>query len=178
LEPAGQAAVEFPDPEGAWYPDGSPGGFQAVVEKGRFRSFAERALNDDDAAEVVGMQVTIFQDGRAGRTRYTAQFAGVQAESHYGIYLLPTTEEQPPPAPGPPLAERGPIAVEKPPTLVDAPGPVSPTYTYETLTERVAIGVGVFVSNPRDALLLALLWGFLSMPAYLLWRRRTAGVDA
>ena len=175
---AGQAAVEFPEPDRAWFPDGSPGGFQAVVEKGRFRAFAERALNDDDAAEVVGMQVSVFQDGRAGRTRYIAQLAGVQAESHYGIFLLPTTEEQPPT----PRTTRPPAAAPRPPSapgpVIDDPAGVPARYTYETLTERVAVGVGVFVSSPREATMLALLWGFLLLPAYLLWRRRVAGSAA
>ncbi|MGH2829892.1 MAG: hypothetical protein ACRDJM_05365, partial [Actinomycetota bacterium] len=113
---AGVALMELPEPDPLWYPHGSKGGYQSIVRKERFRSYAEHALNDDDTDEIPAIQVIVFSDGRAGRTRQIVQLAGVQAESHYGIYLLPdaggtapepepttitTIRPSPAPAPGP-----------------------------------------------------------------------------
>jgi hypothetical protein len=172
----GQAAVEFPRPDPAYYPNGSPGGYQAIIQKEHFREFAERALNDDDTLEVPGMQIVVYSDGRAGRSRYVVQLAGVQAEAHYGIYLLPDTTG---PAPQPSIAASlKPVAAPKPaPTIAPAPpaAPPAPRSIVERFTRRVAAGFGVALARPADASLLAVLFAFFALPGYLLWRRRLSG---
>ncbi|HVL89904.1 MAG TPA: hypothetical protein VM841_06680 [Actinomycetota bacterium] len=172
----GQVKVEFPSPDTAWF-GGSKRGYQAVVQKETFRGYAEKTLNDDDAPEVTGMQVTFFADGRAGRSRQVVQLAGVQAESHYGIYLLGQDAPEPEPEPEP--------SVEPVPTVeptVDAPVPPPPapvvkgtkTVT-ETFVRRIAAGSALALAKPKDALLLGALWLFLGLPAYLILRRRHVG---
>lgn len=174
---AGQAAVEFPDPDPAYYPKGSPGGYQAIVQKGTFRSFAERALNDDDAAEVAGMQVVVYSDGRAGRTRQVIQIAGVQVEAHYGIYLLPTSKL---PQTGGGEDSAAPTAVlsggfEQPAGVFAPETAPSARTVIERVVRRIAEGFALFLSDPREGGLLAVLWSFLALPAYLLYRRRLIG---
>lgn len=172
----GQIKVEFPQPDPAWF-GGSQGGYQAVVQKETFRGYAEKTLNDDDTPEVTGMQLTFFADARAGRSRQVVQLAGVQAESHYGIYLLGSDAPDPEPEPEPTVAPVPTIA----PTVAPVPaGPppaaVKGTKTVtETFVERIAAGSALALAKPKDALLLATLWLFLGLPAYLIWRRRHVG---
>ena len=107
-------------------------------------------------------------------------FAGVQAESRYGIFLLPETSDgttvggtrfdNPPPAGGP--------AGEPPPAgggtpAAPSPGGQSggPVVTYPI--EAIAGGVKLLVTNPREAGLLFLLWGLFAAPIYLALRRRS-----
>lgn len=174
---AGQAAIEFPEPDPAYYPDGSKGGYQAVVEKFRFRAYAERALNDDESPEVAGMQIVVFADARAGRSRQIVQLAAVQAEAHYGIFRLagegstvkrpgevivvPSVGPLPTIAPGAPSVDRG----ARPRVI----------HGVERIVERIATGVGVALTSPRHAALLAALWSFFALPAYLMRRRRAFG---
>jgi hypothetical protein len=168
----GQAAVEFPRPDPAYFPNGSPGGYQAIIQKEHFREFAERALNDDDTLEVPGMQLIVYSDGRAGRSRYVVQFAGVQAEAHYGIYLLPNEATPPPPPTVGPVAP--PPAPAPQATIAPPPPPPAPTKRsiVDHLARRIADGIGVAVARPADAALTASLLGFFALPGYLLWRRR------
>ena len=173
----GQVKVEFPQPDPVWF-GGSRGGYQAVVQKETFRGYAEKTLNDDDSPEVTGMQLTFFADARAGRSRQVVQLAGVQTESHYGIYLLGSDAPEPTPEPEPTLAPVPTIA----PTIdvPEAPKPPQPVVAgTKTVTEsfvrRIAAGSHVALANPKDALLLGTLWLFLGLPAYLIWRRRHVG---
>lgn len=170
---AGQANLDLPNPDPAFYPDGSPGGYQAVVEREKSRSFAESALNDDDGAEVVGLQVVLYGDARAGRTRQIIQLAGVQAESHYGIYAIPK-EESEPPAPPPLISspvfqtevQRSVVLGE---VIVRPPSP--PITRLESILRKVAEGIGIFISRPADAALSMMLWLFLLSPLVILHRR-------
>lgn len=168
----GQMRISFPDPDATYFPKGSKGGFQAVIEKERFSSLSSRALNDDDTTEVPGVEIVVFFDGRAGRTREVIQLAAVQAESHYGIFLLPGAA---PPAPLPieaPLPAPRPAVAPPPPP--PAPAPAPQVSTVERVNRRIGLGLGVFLSDAREAVLLAGLWAFLALPGYLVWRRRLA----
>lgn len=173
---AGKAVVAFPEPDGA-FSAGSPGGYQAIIEKEKFQGYSESSLNDDDSPEVAGMEVIFYADASAGRSRQIVQIAGVQAESRYGIYLLPTAsssrrdevrsdvverviERVPAPA-GPPTA---------PPSL-----PVTPKEIIDRFVTRVAQGWRVFVAKPQDALLMGTILSFLLLPLYLVSRRKELG---
>lgn len=176
---AGLASIEFPQPDPLYYPRGSKGGYQAVVEKERFRSYSERSLNDDETAEIPGLQLVVFNDGRAGRTRHLIQIAGVQAESHYGIYLLPEEgSESPPPEPPRPIITR-PEPPEPAPSA-GAPVPVPPRVrsVIDRVVKRVPAGAFIAMTKPARALALAALWSFLALPVYLTWRRRLVGVGS
>lgn len=176
----GQVSVEFPQPDPVWF-SGSKGGYQAVVQKETFRGYAERTLNDDDSPEVLAMQLTFFTDARAGRSRQIVQVAGVQAESHYGIYRTtapdstddgcPCDVDVPTPTP---------VAT---PTIITRPGPppappeVRGTKTItEQFVRRFAAGTAIALAKPKDAALLGLLWMLLMAPVYLIWRRRHIGM--
>jgi hypothetical protein len=103
----------------------------------------------------------------------------VQAEAHYGIYLLPSAgdDSQPPPAvtrrievPGIPLP-----TVQTAPTAPSARRPRTTT-VLERVLRRVPAGAALAMSEPIDALRLAALWSFLLLPAYLIARRRFLGL--
>ncbi|MCA1834554.1 MAG: hypothetical protein LC750_17805, partial [Actinobacteria bacterium] len=168
----GTATATLGHPDGAFYPKGSPGGYQSVVRRNTAEAMAARSLNDDDATEVPGLELVVFADGRAGRTRQVLQFAAVAAEAHYGIYLLPGESTQPPPAfIAPPVPVIGPV--------VPPPAPSKPVHVRgktETFTERVVkrvkAGFGIFAAAPHQAGLLIALWAFLLLPGYLVVRRR------
>lgn len=172
----GQATIELPAPDGRYYPVGSPGGYQAVIEKQRFRSYSERALNDDDGPEVVGLQLVTYADARAGRSRQVVQIAGVQAESHYGIYVLPQDEGAPQRpiagivAPPPVVPTTAPPVVAEP--VADRRSTPSPGSSIERVLRRVATGVGILIGSPYLIARLAVLWAFLALPVYLVVRRR------
>jgi hypothetical protein len=164
----GTASVTIPGVDKAFYPNGSPGGYQAVIEKDRYQSYADRSLNDDDELEVPGLQIVLYNDAHAGRTRHVVQIAGVEAESHYGIYLLPTGETQPPP----PIVT--PPAVTLPPVVpakVTPPSPVTRSFVERVVT-KLKQGIGFFATGARRAGLLGALWLFLLLPVYLGVRRR------
>lgn len=173
---AGIATVTFPTPDAAWFPNGSPGGYQAIVEKERFRQLAARSLNDDDTTEVPALEIAVYSDGRAGRTRAIVQLAAVQAEAHYGIYVLPTLFDGRlvcfcRPEPGPDL----PRAVV-PPSL---PGPpvtaVAPTPVFEKVVTAVREGWKIGVTHLDEGALLGAMWLFFAAPALLALRRRALG---
>ncbi|MEO7804309.1 MAG: hypothetical protein ABIS18_08020 [Actinomycetota bacterium] len=178
----GVATISFPEPDGAYYPLGSPKGFQSVVEKDRFNFYSDRALNDDDSKEVAGAVLSFPFDARAGRSRLTVQLAAVQAEAHYGIYVIPQTLAGVPSLGTgaatfveSPTFERGAVSVMEfvPPEVTPA-GPVQ--VVIDKIVEKIAQGARLFVSNPGDAVLFAAFWGLLILPAYLMQRRRLIGV--
>jgi hypothetical protein len=167
----GTAVVRMPDPDAAFHPNGSPGGYQSVVRRDIFESLAASALNSDDAPEVPGLEVIAYADGRAGRSRQIFQFAAVEAESRYGIYLLPSETEQ---APTRARTIRKTIVPPAPPPARVEPG-VPPTVTRDVVSEvirRVRDGWRLALSSPRDALLLGALWVFLATPVSVIARRR------
>ena len=78
-----------PSPDPAYFPNGTPGGYQAVVAKDRGLRVSEAAVNDDPTDTVAGLEIVYVNDNLQGRSRQIVQFAAVHAESHYGITLLP-----------------------------------------------------------------------------------------
>lgn len=171
---AGFGAVELPAPDGASYPGGSPGGYQAVVERERVGALAARALNDDDTTEVAALQVVMYADGRAGRTRGVLQLAAVQAEAHYGIFLIPTDlgALAPPPEnllPAVDGAQRQPAPLHS----ATAPEPVKPRSVFQSIVEHIRDGWRVGFSHATDGILLGTLWSFLALPLFLALRRRS-----
>ncbi|MHB8511152.1 MAG: hypothetical protein ACYDCC_03130 [Actinomycetota bacterium] len=175
----GQASVSFPAPDPT-YVNGSHGGYQAVVERDIYQSYADRALNDDNSIEVPGMEIVYYSDARAGRTREVVQLAGVEADSHYGIYLLPSSQNH--------ILDTiiAPRTIELPPTTTIVTKPSfsvvgkrrtthHPTSILQRIIEEVAGGLGVHLESPLQALMSAALWIMLLLPFHLLWRRRLIG---
>ncbi|MEX2556990.1 MAG: hypothetical protein WEB06_15365 [Actinomycetota bacterium] len=166
--------VEFPNYDAA-RAKGSPGGYEALVVRDPFEQVNDQFVNvqgDDAGLEVPGMQLTVFADGRVS-SRVVLYLAAVSAESHYGIYRLPS--ELPlgstPPVVGIP-GVRVPSVVTAPPSGGIVPGPLG------ELIRRTVRSVTFFLASPGQAARAFLFWGFLASPLLLLRRRRTAGARA
>jgi hypothetical protein len=161
----------------------TPRGYAAVVSKEPGLRASDRAINDDDAVTVDGLDVIFYndstptnRDGSAGRSRVILSLAGVHAESRYGIFRLPS----------PVLGGSGgilapvvagdtlsaPVALRSlvAPPVVDVARPAA---ARELTVERAIRGGWRFVAqNPREFGMLALLWTILAAPVYLALRRR------
>lgn len=103
----GEVRVPDPDPTLA---EGTPGGYQAAVQREFFESLTMRLMNGDTFQEVPGLEVVFYHDHPEGPRRPIYQFAGVLANSQYGIYCLlgqapdgscnePSAPSAPPPPP-------------------------------------------------------------------------------
>lgn len=157
----------------------SPRGYQALVLKDTALRDSDRATNDDDSFAVSGMQIAFFNDGRQGRNRLVLQLAGVQAESRYGIFLLP--EES-----GEPIGED----IFEDLDLEDVGDLDALGSGEDSLGERIKDAVGkvvaypfhavrdayeLIVHNPKEFGVLLALWSLLASPAYFVIRRWAGG---
>src|SRR5205085_878140 len=84
----GRMRLDFPQPDAA-LAKGSPGGYEALVQRRADQQVQEVQLNEQpaDRVEVPGMVVTAYQDNYVP-SRTIAYLGGVEAEAYYGIYLL------------------------------------------------------------------------------------------
>lgn len=166
----GRAILRKPDPELA---RGSPGGFLASVRKDRFEELSDRALNNDVTTQVTGLELLLINDNiEFGRARQIFQFAGVDASTSYGIFLLPTFL---PPIVPPLLPPPPPPVIQPPPPPPPPPAPPAPTFEERTVLRRIKEGLAVAVRSPEDAILATLLWAAMGLPLYLATRRRRLG---
>lgn len=172
----GIARISMPAPDPASHPEGSPGGYQAVVKRDTFDHYSARSMNDDAALEVPGIEIVIFSDGRAGRSRHVVQLAGVLAASRYGIFLLPQDTEPPPVVTVPPLPPPPPPPPPPPAAPVPAPPPLDaggePREIVISERHEVREGWRIALFDPREGALLGALWLFFLTPAALVARRR------
>lgn len=168
----GRVFLRNPDPG---LERGSPGGYLASVQKDRFEELSDRALNNDSSTQVAGLELLLINDNiEFGRARQLFQFAGVDAQTTYGIFLLPTFGPLPP---DPPAA---PPVVHVPPTIrtVDLPPPPpppAPEPVLQKIVKRIRTGLAVGFRNPREAALAAATWLAIGMPVLLARRRRSLG---
>lgn len=170
----GRARLPEPDPE---LLTGSPGGYRASVQKDRFEELSARALNNDFSTQVAGLEIVLLNDSPTlGRARQIFQFAGVDASTTYGIFLL-TSDVALPPIPFDDL-----ISSFEPETSVlgeriEAPpppaGPAGPLF--ETIVRKVKAGMVLAARSPREAALMTVVWATLGLPAYMALRRRRLG---
>jgi hypothetical protein len=173
---AGHVLISFPTPD---HPlaEGSPGGYQALVQRDAYSAVNERTLNDQpvNRLEVPGVEATIFEDGTQP-ARTVVYLAGVEAEAHYGIYRLgqPGTGSDVPanaPAgkgPGAPGAPGGPTTVTSPTgDVAGAPTLAPPT----NLTGLLHHGWQLLVAGVGDVMRLLGVWLVLLAPVYLSARR-------
>jgi len=124
------------------------------------------ALNDTSRA-MPALQIEIYNDYQ-DRSRFLVQLAGIQADSIYGISLLPSDNfVQPPPLPLPK------IAVPPPPVQVATnlpappPPPARPGLIHQLVTSALLL-----VRSPKDALLIALTAMLFVGAATITARRR------
>lgn len=171
----GRARLPEPDAE---LLKGSPGGYQASVKKDRFEELSARVLNNDFSTQVAGLEIVLLNDSpKLGRARQIFQFAGVDASTTYGIFLL-TSDVALPPIP---IDEFVPTLLE-PETQVlgeriEAPpltrGPAGPLL--RTIVRKVKAGMVLAARSPREAALMTVVWATLGLPLYMALRRRRLG---
>lgn len=81
-----QVRLRQPDPELA---AGSPGGFQAAIQRNRLELFTDSKISRDLSTAVPGLELLFYRDDPVrGAGRQIFQFAGVQASTSYGIFCL------------------------------------------------------------------------------------------
>jgi hypothetical protein len=165
---------------------GSPGGYQAVVERERFRHLEDTVLNYDESVEVPGLAVLVLNDSPTQPSRLDLQFASVEAEARYGIHRLSQDCTGPcvtPPS-APPTAQptpAGPVLRPSPaPRMKHVAGPDSDDRdpidgivgTIGHLIKRFFDGVRWLLRSPTQAVLVGLVLTLLCQPFFLSRRRR------
>lgn len=167
---AGRAEFRTLTPDSA-LKAGSPGGYQSGIIKSEKQAASDNALVGDKSREVPALEVIIYNDNpQIGRARQVLQFAGVRADSHYGIQVfddeIPCGPECEPP-------------VEQPePQIVDRVVTVEGPGTTRTITKpgriRYAIpgGYRLLLANPRAAGGMLTVWLLLAAPFVIAGRRK------
>lgn len=151
----------------------SPKGYQSIVIKDPGARDSDRAVNDDDTYSVPGLQLVVFNDGYQGRSRLILKLAGVQAESRYGIFLLP--EEVPFTDDG---SDSSLIDIGALDDLSNVGEPTIIERIRKVVEKGAAYPVAVvadayklLVSNPKQFGVLFVMWSLLGSPVYLALRR-------
>lgn len=174
-----QMRARIPDPHVL----ASERGYQGIVAKQPGLIASDKAVNDDDTITVNGLDLILYNDsspanrgGSAGRSRVVISLAGVEAESRYGIYLLPEAGEFPT-VDGP--AGIDPPAGPSPDTGVlgekfEQPNPEPPPRPVAGGPGELIVRSFAFVRNrPGEFGMLFVLWSLLASPVYLGLRRRS-----
>lgn len=158
----------------------SPRGYQGIVQKNPGQRQSDRAVNDDDSITVNGLDLVYYndstitnRDGSAGRSRVVVSLAGVEAESRYGIYVLPQPVDDGNDDGGDGgddgpdtevLGERD----EQPPVVVPpASGPAA-----SGPGEMIVRSFAFIRTRPAEFAMLFVLFSLLAAPVYLGIRRR------
>jgi hypothetical protein len=194
----GEMNVRSPD---ASFAKGTPGGYQAAVQRDRTERLTDTVMNRDDSKAVPALELIMFRDDPIqGAGRQVFQFAAVEAASQYGIYCLFGAQPS------------GKACNSAPLSVVDADGePVDGTAAFSagvlgdqsglstaSLDAASAIGGGgvggggpitrllrrlarlpedilrLITSGPSELLLTAGIWLLLWLPCCLSERRRAA----
>lgn len=179
----GRAEVRLPMPDPVLL-TGTPGGFQAAVQKDRFQSIADNALNNDASREIPGLEIVSINDSPELRARQVIQLAGVAAGSSYGIFLLERFDFSGVPAlpdatalPAGAEVESDPVSgttvseIETgPPPRLDDP---SLGESVSQAVGAVARGASYLIRNPVEGMLATVVWLTLALPVYAFVRRRS-----
>jgi hypothetical protein len=190
---AGNAELRLRNPDAA-YQQGTPGGYQAAIQRDRREQFVDRIMTRDDSKALPALELIIYRDdGAYGAAREVAQFAATEAASQYGIYCLygETSSTSCGTEPGlfglGPTPSAGPLSfgggLLNPPAEVDRSTPSSPgPKPRPSLIERVRNRIANFpadvmrliLSGPKELLLTAGVWMMVWLPCLLGERRRAA----
>lgn len=83
---AGHVKIEFPEPDETFYPNGSPGGYQAIVRRDLADQLEAMFVENQppDRIEVPGM-VAAFIGDSVKTSRLVLELAGTEVEARYGI---------------------------------------------------------------------------------------------
>ena len=172
---AGHVLISFPAPDHG-LAKGSPGGYQAVVQRDTYSAVDERTLNDQpgNRIEVPGLEATIFEDGTQP-SRTVVYLAGVEAEAHYGIYRLGQPGSVAPGQPNSPNVGKAPGALTPGgPTVTSPTGDLAGTPTVAAPTDIGGMlhhGWKLLLAGAGDVFRLLGVWVVLLAPVYLSARR-------
>lgn len=162
---------------------GSPGGYQAGILKSEKQQASDNSLTGDKSVEIPALEMVVYNDNAAiGRARQVYQFAGVRADSHYGIQVAGEG--------GPSLPSIGDVLDGVTGDVVDAAtglpnGGEALSVRVPSANENVvrrtirqsAAGANyslrIIFSNPREALVMATVWVLMFGP-FIASRRRRA----
>ena len=190
----GNAEIVLRDPDEA-YKAGTPGGYQAAVQRDRNQQFVDRIMTRDFSKTVPALELVVYRDdGAYGAAREVVQFAGVEATSQYGIYCLfgSASPKRCNAAFGdgdsPPYLESGPLALSD--AILGSPGKPPLAATVLTPEKKQDRGIvhqlfrrlaqlpediaRLILSGPRELLLTAGVWSLMWLPCLLGDRRRAA----
>ena len=191
----GRARMRFRIPDASLLA-GSPGGYQAAVQRDRYQALEDSAISRDGSSSVPALEIMVFRtDSRdRGPGRQIFQFAGVQVSASYGTYCLHGEEAPrkcrrafPEDVSGigdddiDPLASSGPLAfaeaqqydaVEQP-SIDNRPSPS----VLKRLLRVPAEALRLLFASPRQFGLMASVWALLWLPWYLADRRRAVAAQ-
>lgn len=156
----------------------SPKGYQGLVVKDPGLQASDSAIYNDDSNTLNGLDLIVNNDGinpattgPNARSRLVIGFAGVHAESRYGIFPLALGGggiDEPPavvvPAPVP-------TSMTQPPVAALPPGPTAGRGP--TITRVLAETWRLIVNRPGQAAVLFVLMAVLASPVYLGLRSRS-----
>lgn len=181
----GTAYLRSPDSELA---AGSPGGYLASIQRKRTEGPFDRDINRDYSLAVPGLEI-IFTRGDSpskGSGRHIYQFAGVQAESAYGIYCkLGRSSDGNCNAPlvddfaGDAFDDSVDTEYDASTVLINsdeqswAGSPFGGLGdAVQRIIQKIAEGLRLLLSSPKEAALMAAVWLLFWAPSYLGERRR------
>jgi hypothetical protein len=194
----GRARMRTPDAE---YLAGSPGGYQAAVQRRRVEALEDNAVHRDTSKAVPGLEIEFYSDHPTfGAARRLLQLAAVEASNQYGIYCLhglnPAAKRCNGPAGtggadttmslglaalvggGTAHADAGTAAVTSALPSGASAASLKPRPLLQRVLRRLAdlpaSALRIITSNPRELLLLAGVWALVWMPCVLAERRRYA----
>jgi hypothetical protein len=180
---AGRAEVRLPMPD-ARLISGTPGGYQAAVQKDALQIRADQALNNDSSFQVPGLEIVSINDDPSLRARQVVQLAGVAAATSYGIFQTGggfgfaalDGQEQGPLPPGLDVVSTPESGTKVFESSTSGPPPVLGAGSSGGLPARlvrsVVHGAMLYIRNPREALLAATVWLALLAPLFAFARRR------
>lgn len=167
---------------------GTPKGASTAVQKSTARQASDQALVGDSTTEVVGLEMTSYNDNRIfGRARQIFQFAGVASAATYNITPLPSGAGFDDDAfTGGDIEDDFSVAGSDVDFLLPGVDVLPATSTTDTISSdepaaggpivralrALARGLRMFFTNPRHALLLFTAWALFSLPPVLSRRRR------
>jgi hypothetical protein len=169
---------------------GSAKGALTAVQKSLAKQASDQALVGDKTVEVPGLELIVYNDNKSfGRARQLYQFAGVATAATYNIAKLPfgagfddLSDDD---AGGglsdamfSPSGEAGSEFLPNDGLLTNGETASAVTEgaggggAFRRALRALARGIRMFLTDPRQALLLLTAWGLFSLPAVLSRRRR------
>ncbi|MDQ3757512.1 MAG: hypothetical protein M3394_06665, partial [Actinomycetota bacterium] len=181
---------------------GTPGGFQAAVQRSELDRFTDTVVNRDASRAVPALEIVWYRDDPSlGAGRQILQLAAVEVSSQYGIYCLSGSNAAGTACKGDTAditglgsdateTEMFAAALLSPESKVSESASMPDLTTANVPSDRPARSLlssgarrlgslpndllRLALSHPREAGLLAVLWALIWLPCYLGERRRAA----